>query len=192
MTKQAIPPPRNPESDGSELRLAKQRHRTAIDFYVATILGAAFLYGCAHPKALPDGVMWALLTSLAAIGGVGRYLNARGRGDMSAVLCIVSSAKHAAVVVGAALTRHGGPWMAIALAVGISVSSCATLGKVIRTVDVVARDLCEIWGAEQGEAKLGMSPAEFCAVDDNVRPFVDAALAAKHAGGVEAGARLAR
>lgn len=70
--------------------------------------------------------------------------------------------------------------------------ACATLGKVVRTIDVIARDLCEIWASEQPRDKLGLSPAEFCAIAENVRPFADAALAAKHAGGATAAARLAQ
>lgn len=82
------------------------------------------------------------------------------------------------------------PLLLAALLCACVLMSCATLGKVVRTIDVVARDICEIWGTQQGEAALGMSPEKWCSIPGNVDPFIPAARAAVHAGGSVAGARL--
>lgn len=74
-----------------------------------------------------------------------------------------------------------------------SVIGCATLGKVVRTVDVfvdVAQDLCEIWGAQQGEAALGEPVGLFCAKAENYGPFIEPAKEAMRVGGGLASARL--
>lgn len=90
------------------------------------------------------------------------------------------------VLQGAA--RHAG---IVVLFLSLLLGGCAALPKIIRTIDVIARDLCEVWAVEN-EAKLGISPAAFCASAENVRPFVEAAKMAKAAAGTEAAAALKR
>jgi hypothetical protein len=76
----------------------------------------------------------------------------------------------------------------IGLLIAVSLlSACAwwnSTGKPIaRTIADAARLLCELGVAEEPPETLqGLSPAAFCAVEDNVRPFVDAALAAQQMG----------
>jgi hypothetical protein len=118
--------------------------------------------------------------------GVLRMAGVKRAGIVSAGLLLAGKWAGVALVHGA---RHIAVLLAVVLV--FSCAGCAHAGRIVRSIDVIARDLCEIWGTEQG-AKLGMSPAAFCAVKENAAPFVDAALAAKHAAGATAGARLAR
>ena len=71
------------------------------------------------------------------------------------------------------------------------VCSCAWFQRALHTAADAARVLCELWAEEQGgERVLKLSPADFCAVADNVRPFLDATLAAKQQAGQTVGARV--
>lgn len=71
----------------------------------------------------------------------------------------------------------------------ILLSSCALFQKVLHTAEDAAEVLCQLWAKDQGP-QLRLSPEDFCAIADNVRPFVDQALAAKQAAGVTVGARM--
>ena len=58
------------------------------------------------------------------------------------------------------------------------VTGCAMFKSVARTANDVARDACEVFGAKNPEA-LGMSVEDFCAIQRNVDPFLDAILSAQ-------------
>jgi len=65
-----------------------------------------------------------------------------------------------------------------------SISACATGKQVARTANDAARIACEVMFGEE-ELPQGMSVEQFCAVHENVQPFLDQILAAK--AGVQAG-----
>ena len=51
---------------------------------------------------------------------------------------------------------------------------------VLRTVAEIARHLCLLTAEEQdAAARDGLTPAQFCEAEENLRPFVDEVLAAK-------------
>ena len=57
-------------------------------------------------------------------------------------------------------------------------TGCAMFKSVARTANDVARDACAVFGAQNPEA-LGMSVEDFCAIQRNVDPFLDAILSAQ-------------
>lgn len=68
-----------------------------------------------------------------------------------------------------------------------TISGCAALG----TLMDAARLLCNLTATEQSEAELaGMTPAEWCAVRENLEPFVEEAKRAKMAAGKKAGLQV--
>lgn len=70
--------------------------------------------------------------------------------------------------------------VALGMLVFIICISCAALKSTLRTIDDVATDLCMIVATEQDPKDLqGMSPSQWCAIHDNLKPFIDAALSAK-------------
>ncbi len=54
-------------------------------------------------------------------------------------------------------------------------SGCAAVKPIARTVNDIAHEACELFATEQGD-RLGMSPAEFCAIHENVKPWLDELL----------------
>lgn len=64
---------------------------------------------------------------------------------------------------------------------------CGTLKDIGRTVNDAASILCNVFAVEMQDADpdlLGsLSPADYCAIQDNLSPFIDQALAAKNAAG---------
>ena len=58
------------------------------------------------------------------------------------------------------------------------VTGCAAFRSAARTANDVAREACEIFGAKNEQA-LGMSVEDFCAIERNVAPFLDALLSAQ-------------
>lgn len=79
--------------------------------------------------------------------------------------------------------------VAVALIV-LNLSGCAwwqSKGKdIARTIVDVGGELCELFGQENEAELEGLSPAEFCAIADNVKPFIDAALSAQQTAGAMA------
>ena len=57
----------------------------------------------------------------------------------------------------------------------IALCGCAMFKSVARTANDVAREACAVFGAQNPEA-LGMSVEDFCAIQRNVDPFLDAIL----------------
>lgn len=57
--------------------------------------------------------------------------------------------------------------------------SCASLKPIARTVNDAATVLCELYGAENPELLDGASVSDYCAVKENLDPFIDSVLAAK-------------
>ena len=64
--------------------------------------------------------------------------------------------------------------------------SCGTLRDVGRTVNDIAHVACELFAVEH-EAELGLSPAEWCAIHENVAPYIDSILAADRMAATKAG-----
>jgi hypothetical protein len=78
-----------------------------------------------------------------------------------------------------------------ALVLVLLLTGCSVFKKTLHTAADAARILCELWATDEGgQDKLGMTPADFCAIADNVRPFIDAALAAQRNAGSAVGARV--
>lgn len=186
MNTPAIHPPPNPDrkSDPPTVKIARGHDATYQNIGLGLMFTAAYL---CRPDFPTD---WYIGAMLAGFGVVNLpALFGRRAGSIGGLTLALAGGKYVAHAAALYFTRHSGPWIAAMLALTIG---CATLGKVVRSIDVIARDLCEIWASEQPRDKLGLSPADYCAIAENVRPFADAALAAKHAGGATAAARLAR
>jgi predicted small secreted protein len=67
---------------------------------------------------------------------------------------------------------------------------CNTLKDIGRTINDAASIMCELFALEQGEEALGMSAGEWCNVHDNLKPFIDEALAAQRAAGAMSMGRI--
>lgn len=75
----------------------------------------------------------------------------------------------------------------IAILSAVVFVGCASWKAVGKTADDAAAILCNLYAVENEDA-LGLGPADFCAIKENLQPFIDQALAAKR----EAGFQLAR
>ena len=64
-------------------------------------------------------------------------------------------------------------------------SSCAFIKPAVRTIVDAARITCQLWATEQPNDMLALGPEDFCAVEENLRPFIDQLLAAKRTAGGE-------
>lgn len=62
-------------------------------------------------------------------------------------------------------------------------AECALFKKVTRTVNDAAKILCEVFAQEHAQDLQGFSPTEWCAIHENLQPFIDAALEAKQSAG---------
>jgi len=62
-------------------------------------------------------------------------------------------------------------------------SGCGTFKNVANTINDAATILCNLFAAEQSEDALGMSPQDWCAVHENLAPFIDEATKAKRQAG---------
>jgi hypothetical protein len=62
---------------------------------------------------------------------------------------------------------------------------CSMFKSAAKTADDAASILCELFAAENQSA-VGMSPEDWCALHDNLEPFIDQVLAAKQAAGAAA------
>ena len=79
------------------------------------------------------------------------------------------------------------PFIAL-LVLCFALSACALIKPIARTSNDVAGTLCEIVAAEQEpEALGGMSVEDWCAIHDNVDPFLDIVLSAKAEAAEKAG-----
>ena len=59
-------------------------------------------------------------------------------------------------------------------------AACAELVTAVKTVRTVADVLCEVVATEQDPEQLdGLTPAEWCAIKENVDPFLDIVAVAK-------------
>ncbi len=74
------------------------------------------------------------------------------------------------------------------IALALCFSGCAAVKPIARTVNDIAHEACELFAAEQGD-RLGMSPAEFCAVHENLKPWIDQLLEAKRLAAQRVGAK---
>jgi hypothetical protein len=56
---------------------------------------------------------------------------------------------------------------------------CAAFKKVVRTVNDIATDLCWIAAADHPDQLGGLTPAAWCAIKENIDPFINHVLQAK-------------
>lgn len=66
-------------------------------------------------------------------------------------------------------------------------ASCGLLKDVGRTANDAAAILCELVAAEKPEELQGLSPQQWCAIHENLRPFLDEVLSAQKAAAKKTG-----
>jgi hypothetical protein len=77
---------------------------------------------------------------------------------------------------------------AIAIIVAALATGCGVMKQIGRTIQDVAQALCLVTASEQSEDALGgMTAEDWCAIEENLRPFVDAALMAQQDAAGKAG-----
>jgi len=69
----------------------------------------------------------------------------------------------------------------------VIVASCGLLKDVGRTANDAAAILCELVAAEKPEELQGLSPQQWCAIHDNLQPFLDEVLSAQKAAAKKTG-----
>lgn len=74
----------------------------------------------------------------------------------------------------------------MAIVLVLLVTGCAATKAVVRSVNDIARQLCELTAAESGD-KLGMTPEEWCAVRENLDPFIREVTSAQSAASEKSG-----
>jgi predicted small secreted protein len=68
----------------------------------------------------------------------------------------------------------------IVIVLALALTSCGTIKQIGRTIQDVAQALCLVAASEQPKDALGgMSAEDWCSIEENLRPFLDAALSAK-------------
>jgi hypothetical protein len=71
----------------------------------------------------------------------------------------------------------------------LSLGGCALFKDVLHTTTDIADALCRAW-ATDNQAELKLSPEEFCAIVENVKPFIDQVEVAKKTAGGETAVKL--
>ena len=74
--------------------------------------------------------------------------------------------------------------LALAFLIG---GACATVKKVVRTVNDLATDLCWIVAEENTDELGGLTPAAWCAIKENLDPFINQILEAQRLAGQKTG-----
>lgn len=69
----------------------------------------------------------------------------------------------------------------------VIVASCGLLKDVGRTANDAAAILCELVAAEKQQELQGLSPQQWCAIHENLRPFLDEVLSAQKAAAKKTG-----
>jgi hypothetical protein len=65
---------------------------------------------------------------------------------------------------------------------------CAAFKNTVRTINDIASDLCMLVAVDQEAEDLdGLSPSAWCAIQENLAPFIDAALSAQQDAAGQAG-----
>ncbi len=73
------------------------------------------------------------------------------------------------------------------LAMGAT-SGCSAIKPVVRTADDAATILCQLEASKAPKSQLtGLSAKEWCALKENLQPFIDAVLTAQKAGAAKSG-----
>lgn len=67
------------------------------------------------------------------------------------------------------------------------IASCGLLKDIGRTANDAAMILCELVAAEKPEELHGLSPQQWCAIHDNLQPFLDEVLSAQKAAAKKTG-----
>jgi hypothetical protein len=60
---------------------------------------------------------------------------------------------------------------------------CSFLKDAGRTIHDAATILCRLFAEENQKELAGITPQQFCAAEENLRPFIDEALKAKQTAG---------
>lgn len=60
-------------------------------------------------------------------------------------------------------------------------SGCAAVKQHARTVNELAEDLCMLVATENADQLAGLTPTQWCALHENLQPFIDEILSAKAA-----------
>lgn len=68
-----------------------------------------------------------------------------------------------------------------------TVVACGTLKDIGRTVNDAATILCELVATDNKDQLDGLSPAEWCAIQKNIAPFIDEILSAKQSASKKSG-----
>lgn len=86
----------------------------------------------------------------------------------------------------------GAHWATAILMVGmlslaaLDLPGCAMVKPVIRAVDDIARDACQLFATGHPDQLGGVSPAEFCDAREHLEPFIDHILSGQQAAGAAA------
>lgn len=67
------------------------------------------------------------------------------------------------------------------------VVNCGLLKDIGRTANDAAMILCELVAAEKQQELQGLSPQQWCAIHENLRPFLDEVLSAQKAAAKKTG-----
>jgi len=68
-----------------------------------------------------------------------------------------------------------------------AIVGCGLLKDVGRTANDAAAILCELVAAEKQQELQGLSPQQWCAIHDNLQPFLDEVLSAQKAAAKKTG-----
>lgn len=75
-------------------------------------------------------------------------------------------------------------YLFLAFVVLSGVTGCAAVRPVVRTVLDIATSLCESVAVRSQDRLHGLSVSEWCAIERNLEPFIDAVLAAERKAGL--------
>lgn len=75
----------------------------------------------------------------------------------------------------------------VVFAVVLALSGCGFLKQTIKTAEDLALLACELFASEHGDELAGMSAGEWCAIPENLEPFIRNISAAQETAGAEVG-----
>ena len=73
----------------------------------------------------------------------------------------------------------------LVLVASLAVAGCAAFKKVARTANSVATDLCWIFASDHPDELGGLAPASWCAIKENLDPFIEYILKAQNDGAIQ-------
>lgn len=78
-------------------------------------------------------------------------------------------------------------WFVVLFLVGFYLPvafGCAAIKPVVRTVEDIARNLCESVAQKHTDQLRSLTPADWCAIERNIEPFIDAVLSVQRVAGL--------